>query len=82
MIVQGSGLPISIENKSRRYLRGADNQKAPVPQKMDLVEISETAQERSELLKKIKEKINSGFYNSESVLDDLSHGFAKTLDIV
>lgn len=35
---------------------------------------------RSELLASIKQRIKSGFYNSESVIDDLGHGFARALD--
>jgi hypothetical protein len=35
---------------------------------------------RSELLKTIKKRIKSGFYSSETVIDDLGHGFAQALD--
>jgi hypothetical protein len=35
---------------------------------------------RTELLSKIKKRINSGFYNSEAVIEDLGHGFAQALD--
>ncbi|HEX2958418.1 MAG TPA: hypothetical protein VHO70_16400 [Chitinispirillaceae bacterium] len=37
-------------------------------------------EERSALLASIKNKIKKGFYNSDSVLEDLSHGFASALD--
>jgi hypothetical protein len=35
---------------------------------------------RSELLATIKRRIKSGFYNSESVIDDLGHCFAQAVD--
>lgn len=35
---------------------------------------------RSELLNQIKRKIKAGFYNRESVLDDIGYGFAQALD--
>ncbi len=36
--------------------------------------------ERAELMKSVKQKIKSGYYNSDEVLDDLSHGFASALN--
>jgi hypothetical protein len=39
-----------------------------------------TESDRDILLQKIKGKIKSGFYTSDAVLEDLSHGFAKILD--
>ncbi len=36
--------------------------------------------QRLELLKKIKKKVRSGYYNSDNVLEDLSHAFAKAVD--
>ena len=35
---------------------------------------------RSELLKTIRKKIQSGFYNSDAVIEDIGHGFAQALD--
>lgn len=35
---------------------------------------------RSELLAKIKLKIKSGYYNNESVIDDIGYGFAQAID--
>jgi len=35
---------------------------------------------RTELLLKIKKKIASGFYNSDSVIEDIGYGFAQALD--
>lgn len=39
-----------------------------------------TPEERQALLDSIRNKIKKGFYNSDSVLEDLSHGFASALD--
>jgi hypothetical protein len=36
--------------------------------------------DRDKLLRSIKSKIKGGFYNSEAVLDDLSHSMAKIFD--
>lgn len=38
------------------------------------------APERTELLSQVRKKIGSGYYNSDSVLDDLSHGFADVFN--
>jgi hypothetical protein len=35
---------------------------------------------REALMQSVKKKIKSGYYNSESVLDDISHGFASALN--
>ncbi len=35
---------------------------------------------RTTLISLIKDRIKSGFYNSEAVIDDLGHGFAQALD--
>lgn len=35
---------------------------------------------RTELIAKIKQKISSGFYSSESVIDDIGYGFAQAID--
>ena len=34
---------------------------------------------RKDLIKTVKKRIGSGFYNSKDVLDDLSNSFAKAL---
>jgi hypothetical protein len=35
---------------------------------------------RKELLTTIKNRIKSGFYDKEAVIEDIGHGFAKALD--
>ncbi|MDG5814038.1 hypothetical protein QA601_03035 [Chitinispirillales bacterium ANBcel5] len=40
----------------------------------------DTYSDRTEQLRLIKHKISRGFYNSEKVLNDLSHSFAKAVD--
>jgi len=46
----------------------------------DTFESSADPAERKEFLQAIKKKIKSGFYNTEPVIEDLSHGFAKILN--
>lgn len=83
MIVQGLGLQRSAQaGTSLRSLKGGQNMatgEAKIKEK-DTVELSSSGIERAELLLKIRQKIQSGFYNSEAVLDDISHGLAKALD--
>ena len=40
----------------------------------------ECSENRLELLNRIKNRIKSGFYNSDAVIDDIGHGFAQALD--
>lgn len=35
---------------------------------------------RTELVEAIKKKVKSGYYNSDSVIDDIGYGFARALD--
>jgi hypothetical protein len=46
----------------------------------DTYESSADSAERKALLQDVKKKIKSGFYNTEPVIEDLSHGFAKILN--
>ncbi len=41
---------------------------------------SSSSDDRELLLQIIKNKVKSGFYSSNAVAEDLSHGFAKILD--
>lgn len=36
--------------------------------------------DRGELLDQIKKRIKSGYYNKESVIEDIGYGFAQALD--
>ena len=45
----------------------------------DTYKPSETA-ERTDLIQQVKKKIGTGYYNSESVIDDISYGFADILN--
>ncbi|NLL14249.1 MAG: hypothetical protein GX267_12670 [Fibrobacter sp.] len=82
MIVQGPGLQSYTQPKtSLKSLKG--QQKAtgiPLNKEKDTVELSGIGLERFEHLLKIRQKIQNGFYNSDSVLEDISHGLAKALD--
>ncbi|NLG18696.1 MAG: hypothetical protein GX556_15300 [Fibrobacter sp.] len=81
MYVQGLGHFSSIEPKAKLTLKKAfqaDTRKENFPV-TDTVEISSTGSTRTALLEQIRQKIKTGFYNSESVLEDLSHGFANSM---
>jgi len=43
-------------------------------------QLRDESEPRVELLNKIRKKISSGFYNSESVIEDIGYGFAQALD--
>lgn len=83
MIVQGPGLQSYTQSKTS--LKGLNSQEKatgkPQIKENDTVELSGIGLERSELLLKIRQKIQNGFYNSDSVLEDISHGLAKALDL-
>ncbi len=78
-----NALPIEVKKKSESGLKsrsavsqvqgGLDKNSSLPPQEQFF-------DDRRALLKSIKSKIKSGFYNSDAVLDDLSHGFASALD--
>lgn len=84
MLVQGSGLNTSIKSESISGSHKNEKRKATeqtcAAKKSDSVEISNSDLDRSELIRKIRNKIENGFYNSDSVLEDISHGFAKAFD--
>ena len=46
----------------------------------DTVELSSAAAERSEFIQQVKKKIKAGYYSTDPVIEDLSHGFAKILN--
>lgn len=79
MFVQGLGHKTQVPIQAVKKTSLGSKPKAA---KSDSVEISFSSPDtdRNLLLKKIKGQIKTGFYNSESVIEDLSHGFAKALD--
>jgi anti-sigma28 factor (negative regulator of flagellin synthesis) len=84
MIIQNLHNTFQIEAKRaikpdlKRHKDDAENQ---VASQDSATSVSErTPDERQALLASIKNKIKKGFYNSDSVLEDLSHGFASALD--
>lgn len=82
MIVQGSGLQSCAQAKtSLKSPKGPKKVtgKLQIKEK-DTVELSGSGLERAELLGKIRQKIQRGFYNSDSVLEDISHGLAKAIE--
>lgn len=67
---------LSRSSESKKNKTGAGSGKQnPVPAATEI----DTSQ-RLELLKKVRKRIQSGFYNSDSVVEDLGFGFAQALD--
>jgi hypothetical protein len=79
MNVQGLGQMAATGLKPVPVSRNRDEAKKPQFKIADTFEPSSAA-ERAELLQEIKKKINTGYYNSEKVADDLSYGFANVLN--
>ncbi len=82
MIVQGLGLQKCAQARPGPKSVKGQNKLTGEPQirENDTVELSSSGIERAELLRKIRQNIQSGFYNSDAVLEDISHGLAKALD--
>ncbi|MBN1127968.1 MAG: hypothetical protein JXA71_03220 [Chitinispirillaceae bacterium] len=64
-------------SKSRAHKSGASK---PFFSLSDTVELSSATTDRSELLQQVKKKIKAGYYSTEPVMEDISHGFAKILN--
>ena len=81
MYVKGLGHYSSIEPEAKLTLKKASHTQTrkEIFSVNDTVEISNMESTKTVLLEQIREKIKTGFYNSESVLEDLSHGFAKSM---
>ena len=52
----------------------------PVFSISDKVELSATPAERTDFIQQVKQKIKTGYYSTDSVMEDISHGFAKILN--
>lgn len=79
MFVQGLGHALNYhpkENVSSNTV--LENRKSKPQQKHDVPQ--DSVIDRDSLMQQIKEKIKKGFYNSDAVAEDLSHGFAKAFD--
>jgi hypothetical protein len=77
MLVHGLGQTSC--HKPRCFIEKKKN----IDEAVDSVKKSESTDctdERANLLSTIRNKVKSGFYNSDSVLEDLGHCFAKVLD--
>jgi hypothetical protein len=82
MFVQGLGHTLFAENKPHSVSKSGspkDTVKKNPFRITDSFEPSDSP-ERKELLLSIKKRIRTGYYNTEPVLEDLSHGFAKILN--
>lgn len=84
MHIQGWGLKNAAHQSamlSRNTTRGGKRD-SPLSDiiKEDSVSSESDTGDRAELLNKIQQKIRSGFYNSDAVIEDLGFGFAQALD--
>ena len=79
MIVQGLRHDIPYTIKSKTPGRGKPEE-ASKSVSTDMIPLQHIDSKRLDLIQKIQKKIKSGFYNSDAVLEDLSHGFAKVID--
>jgi hypothetical protein len=83
MIVQGIGHANHAESrpantsKARASKPGVSKPVFPVS---DKVELSGSAPERIDFIQQVKQKIKSGYYSSDTVMEDISHGFANILN--
>ena len=83
MYVQGLGLSLQLNSKQNVSMKTKKQTSAQVkvPSQSDSYESARNIEpDRDILLQKIKGKIKAGFYTSDAVMEDLSHGFAKILD--
>lgn len=81
MKVQGLGHMLHQTNaKQHSQLKSKTMQSAKSILRADSFVQSTIPDDREILLQAIKNKIKAGFYSSNAVADDLSHGFAKILD--
>jgi anti-sigma28 factor (negative regulator of flagellin synthesis) len=83
MFVQGLGRSSQINAKQKTSIRSktrsSNDGECALPQE-NLSSRQNNVSDRDALLKKIKGKIQNGFYNSDAVAEDLSDGFAKLFD--
>jgi anti-sigma28 factor (negative regulator of flagellin synthesis) len=83
MNVQGLGHTNHAESRSaaaskvRGLKSGASK---PLFSISDTVELSGSSSDRTELIQQVKKKIKDGYYSTEPVMEDISHGFAKILN--
>jgi hypothetical protein len=83
MNVQGIGHTNHAESrpatiaKARASKSGAEK---PVFSITDKLELSTNAEERTDFIQQVKQKIKTGYYSTDTVMEDLSHGFANILN--
>ncbi len=79
MFVQGLGHASNYHPKKNVSSNTAlENRKSKPQQRHDVPQ--DSINDRDLLMQQIKEKVKKGFYNSDAVAEDLSHGFAKVFD--
>jgi hypothetical protein len=83
MNVQGLGHANQTEprpaNKAKAKASKSDGVK-PVFSISDKLELSTNASERTDFIQQVKQKIKTGYYSTDTVMEDISHGFAKILN--
>ena len=84
MNVQGFGHSHHADSRQHSVTRtkmSKNGAARPVFSLSDKVEISsQNSSERNEMIQQVKKKIKAGYYATEPVIEDLSHGFAKILN--
>jgi hypothetical protein len=80
MVVQGLSSYRHYQLKPQREKNGVATGSS-TPQKVSQGKGAKAeSSDRSEFLKLVRQKIRKGHYNSDAVLDDLSHSFAGAFD--
>jgi|GEM_PF-4125834 len=75
--LQRDGVPCAMRPQGRKP--GPDTDDKPAHSDVT-VHPSQNNTFRSELVEAIRKKVKSGYYNSDSVIDDIGYGFASALD--
>ena len=87
MLIQNITQYQSFAGKSKKVIENPAGKTVSKSDKVDTYESSETSvhtrpsssEVRKDLIKTVKKRIGSGFYDSKDVLEDLSSSFAKAL---
>jgi hypothetical protein len=83
MNVQGIGHTNHAESRPANIAKARASKSGaakPVFSFSDKLELSVTTTERIDLIQQVKQKIKTGYYSTDTVMEDLSHGFANILN--
>lgn len=78
-IQQAYSFNTQFREQKRKGEFGEEGKKKP-PVIKDTYESSQKPRDRKKLIADVKKRIQSGYYNSEEVTEDLSESFAKAFD--